>query len=82
MEEKHFAEQMQEHVEFLPVEWRSELALDGGETVARPQLLLSHITQTPSISLLSTSTHTVLMNNIKTFAFTLVAAVQMKQSKQ
>ncbi|XP_057199933.1 phospholipase DDHD1 isoform X2 [Triplophysa rosa] len=29
MEEKHFAEQTQEHVEFLPVEWRSELALDG-----------------------------------------------------
>ncbi|KAA0711495.1 Phospholipase DDHD1 [Triplophysa tibetana] len=29
MEEKHFTEQMQEHVEFLPVEWRSELALDG-----------------------------------------------------
>ncbi|XP_062378893.1 phospholipase DDHD1 isoform X2 [Sardina pilchardus] len=28
MEEKHFAEHM-EHVEFLPVEWRSKLALDG-----------------------------------------------------
>lgn len=29
MEEKHFAEQTQEHVEFLPVEWRSKLTLDG-----------------------------------------------------
>ncbi|XP_039527285.1 phospholipase DDHD1-like isoform X2 [Pimephales promelas] len=29
MEEKHFAEQTEEHVEFLPVEWRSKLALDG-----------------------------------------------------
>ncbi|XP_063040706.1 phospholipase DDHD1 isoform X2 [Engraulis encrasicolus] len=28
MEEKHFAE-TDEHVEFLPVEWRSKLALDG-----------------------------------------------------
>ncbi|XP_041943044.1 phospholipase DDHD1 isoform X4 [Alosa sapidissima] len=29
MEEKHFAEHIEEHVEFLPVEWRSKLALDG-----------------------------------------------------
>ncbi|XP_052001545.1 phospholipase DDHD1 isoform X1 [Xyrauchen texanus] len=29
MEEKHFTKQRQEHVEFLPVEWRSKLALDG-----------------------------------------------------
>ncbi|XP_066523902.1 phospholipase DDHD1 isoform X2 [Hoplias malabaricus] len=29
MEEKHFAEHTEEHVEFLPVEWRSRLALDG-----------------------------------------------------
>lgn len=29
MEEKHYAEQTEEHVEFLPVEWRSKLALDG-----------------------------------------------------
>lgn len=31
MEEKHFAEHNDEHVEFLPVEWRSKLALDGGQ---------------------------------------------------
>lgn len=30
MEEKHFAEHTEEHVEFLPVEWRSKLTLDGG----------------------------------------------------
>lgn len=30
MEEKHFSEHNDEHVEFLPVEWRSKLALDGG----------------------------------------------------
>ncbi|XP_053743713.1 phospholipase DDHD1b [Synchiropus splendidus] len=29
MEEKHFADRATEHVEFLPVEWRSKLALDG-----------------------------------------------------
>ncbi|XP_076021631.1 phospholipase DDHD1 isoform X2 [Genypterus blacodes] len=29
MEEKHFSEHSDEHVEFLPVEWRSKLALDG-----------------------------------------------------
>ncbi|XP_035282152.1 phospholipase DDHD1 isoform X1 [Anguilla anguilla] len=29
MEEKHFSERTAEHVEFLPVEWRSKLALDG-----------------------------------------------------
>ncbi|XP_037342116.2 phospholipase DDHD1 isoform X1 [Pungitius pungitius] len=29
MEEKHFSEHSGEHVEFLPVEWRSKLALDG-----------------------------------------------------
>ncbi|XP_019953794.2 phospholipase DDHD1 isoform X2 [Paralichthys olivaceus] len=29
MEEKHFSEISEEHVEFLPVEWRSKLALDG-----------------------------------------------------
>ncbi|XP_034419040.1 phospholipase DDHD1 isoform X2 [Cyclopterus lumpus] len=29
MEEKHFLEHNDEHVEFLPVEWRSKLALDG-----------------------------------------------------
>ncbi|XP_043119507.1 phospholipase DDHD1 isoform X2 [Puntigrus tetrazona] len=29
MEEKHFSEQSEERVEFLPVEWRSKLALDG-----------------------------------------------------
>ena len=33
MEEKHFSENHGEHVEFLPVEWRSKLALDGGECV-------------------------------------------------
>lgn len=30
MEEKHFAQHNDEHVEFLPVEWRSKLTLDGG----------------------------------------------------
>lgn len=30
MEEKHFSEHIDEHVEFLPVEWRSKLSLDGG----------------------------------------------------
>uniref|UniRef100_A0A7N8WYB7 DDHD domain containing 1b n=1 Tax=Mastacembelus armatus TaxID=205130 RepID=A0A7N8WYB7_9TELE len=30
MEEKHFSDRTTEHVEFLPVEWRSKLALDGG----------------------------------------------------
>ncbi|XP_056337622.1 phospholipase DDHD1b [Danio aesculapii] len=29
MEEKHFSDRINEHVEFLPVEWRSKLALDG-----------------------------------------------------
>ncbi|XP_063804442.1 phospholipase DDHD1 isoform X2 [Pseudophryne corroboree] len=29
VEEKHFFHQTTEHVEFLPVEWRSKLALDG-----------------------------------------------------
>uniref|UniRef100_A0A8C5EMH2 DDHD domain-containing protein n=1 Tax=Gouania willdenowi TaxID=441366 RepID=A0A8C5EMH2_GOUWI len=29
MEEKHFADRVTEHVEFLPVEWRSKLCLDG-----------------------------------------------------
>ncbi|XP_041710851.1 phospholipase DDHD1 isoform X2 [Coregonus clupeaformis] len=29
MEEKHFSEYTEEYVEFLPVEWRSKLALDG-----------------------------------------------------
>ncbi|XP_044127864.1 phospholipase DDHD1-like isoform X2 [Bufo gargarizans] len=29
IEEKHFSNQTSEHVEFLPVEWRSKLALDG-----------------------------------------------------
>ncbi|XP_029454161.1 phospholipase DDHD1 isoform X2 [Rhinatrema bivittatum] len=29
IEEKHFASQAGEHVEFLPVEWRSKLTLDG-----------------------------------------------------
>ncbi|XP_028250659.1 phospholipase DDHD1 isoform X2 [Parambassis ranga] len=29
MEEKHFKEHNDEHVEFLPVEWRSKLTLDG-----------------------------------------------------
>ncbi|XP_029281471.1 phospholipase DDHD1b [Cottoperca gobio] len=29
MEEKHFSNRTTEHVEFLPVEWRSKLALDG-----------------------------------------------------
>ncbi|XP_061667447.1 phospholipase DDHD1b isoform X2 [Syngnathoides biaculeatus] len=29
MEEKHFPSRTTEHVEFLPVEWRSKLALDG-----------------------------------------------------
>lgn len=33
MEEKHFAEHTDEHVEFLPVEWRSKLTLDGGITL-------------------------------------------------
>lgn len=33
MEEKHFSEHNDEHVEFLPVEWRSKLSLDGGEQV-------------------------------------------------
>lgn len=31
MEEKHFSDRTTEHVEFLPVEWRSKLALDGGK---------------------------------------------------
>lgn len=30
MEEKHFSDRTNEHVEFLPVEWRSKLTLDGG----------------------------------------------------
>lgn len=30
MEEKHFLDHNDEHVEFLPVEWRSKLQLDGG----------------------------------------------------
>lgn len=30
MEEKHFLDHNEEHVEFLPVEWRSKLQLDGG----------------------------------------------------
>lgn len=30
MEEKHFSDRTTEHVEFLPVEWRSKLCLDGG----------------------------------------------------
>lgn len=34
MEEKHFSEHNDEHVEFLPVEWRSKLALDGGQCVS------------------------------------------------
>ncbi|CAN9507548.1 unnamed protein product [Ophioblennius macclurei] len=29
MEEKYFADRVTEHVEFLPVEWRSKLCLDG-----------------------------------------------------
>ncbi|CAJ1077580.1 phospholipase DDHD1b isoform X1 [Xyrichtys novacula] len=29
MEEKHFSDRSTEHVEFLPVEWRSKLSLDG-----------------------------------------------------
>ncbi|XP_076874222.1 phospholipase DDHD1b isoform X2 [Brachyhypopomus gauderio] len=29
MEEKHFGDRTMEHVEFLPVEWRSKLSLDG-----------------------------------------------------
>ncbi|XP_066550956.1 phospholipase DDHD1 isoform X2 [Amia ocellicauda] len=29
MEEKHFSDRAAEHVEFLPVEWRSKLSLDG-----------------------------------------------------
>ncbi|KAF7690667.1 phospholipase DDHD1b isoform X2 [Silurus meridionalis] len=29
MAEKHFSERTMEHVEFLPVEWRSKLSLDG-----------------------------------------------------
>uniref|UniRef100_A0A8C9WRE3 DDHD domain containing 1 n=1 Tax=Scleropages formosus TaxID=113540 RepID=A0A8C9WRE3_SCLFO len=29
MEEKHFSDHVAEHVEFLPVEWRSKLSLDG-----------------------------------------------------
>uniref|UniRef100_A0A8C6PW95 DDHD domain containing 1 n=1 Tax=Nothobranchius furzeri TaxID=105023 RepID=A0A8C6PW95_NOTFU len=29
MEERHFSEHNDEHVEFLPVEWRSKLTLDG-----------------------------------------------------
>ena len=33
MEEKHYSENHGEHVEFLPVEWRSKLALDGGKCV-------------------------------------------------
>lgn len=33
MEEKHFSDNNDEHVEFLPVEWRSKLALDGGKRV-------------------------------------------------
>lgn len=30
MEERHFSDRTTEHVEFLPVEWRSKLCLDGG----------------------------------------------------
>lgn len=30
MAEKHFSDRTTEHVEFLPVEWRSKLSLDGG----------------------------------------------------
>lgn len=30
MEDKHFSKHKDEHVEFLPVEWRSKLTLDGG----------------------------------------------------
>jgi len=30
MEEKHFSDRTTEHVEFLPVEWRAKLCLDGG----------------------------------------------------
>lgn len=33
MEEKHFSDHTDEHVEFLPVEWRSKLTLDGGVCV-------------------------------------------------
>lgn len=62
MEEKHFADQTEEHVEFLPVEWRSKLALDGGKTMnprvcLRSQLLLSH-TRCPFT--FSSQAHTVL----------------------
>ncbi|KAG7262489.1 hypothetical protein CRUP_014494 [Coryphaenoides rupestris] len=35
MEEKHYSENHGEHVEFLPVEWRSKLALDGGECITK-----------------------------------------------
>jgi len=45
MEEKHFAEQTEEHVEFLPVEWRSKLALDGGETVNHVSVCCVHSEQ-------------------------------------
>lgn len=31
MEEEHFSELTEEYVDFLPVEWRSKLALDGGK---------------------------------------------------
>ncbi len=73
MEEKHFAEQTEEHVEFLPVEWRSKLALDGGKTDATPRVCLhSCCYHTLCFYLLFTSAHTCIPPS----------AVQTKQLKQ
>lgn len=41
MEEKHFSDRTTEHVEFLPVEWRSKLSLDGGNPNPNPLHLKS-----------------------------------------
>lgn len=39
MEERHFSDRTTEHVEFLPVEWRSKLFLDGGQFALSEQKL-------------------------------------------
>lgn len=57
MEEKHFAEHTEEHVEFLPVEWRSKLALDGGtELILHRQPVLAAFIQNSYTHLSSTNT--------------------------
>lgn len=42
MEEKHFSDRTTEHVEFLPVEWRSKLALDGGMIIVKHEMNMNH----------------------------------------